>query len=62
MLCGNLIGKEIQNKGAICICIADSFCCTVETNTTVQLYSNKNFLKVDEFAGEERRHELLTRA
>ena len=31
---GDLNGKEIQ-KGDICIYIADSFCYTVETNTTL---------------------------
>ena len=31
-------GKEIQKGGDICVYVADSFCCTVETNT---IYSNK---------------------
>ena len=31
--------KEIQKGGDICVYVADSFCCRVETNTT---YSNKN--------------------
>ena len=35
MLCGDLNGKEIQKRGDICIRIADSLCCTVETNTTL---------------------------
>ena len=35
MQCGDLNGKEIQKRGDICICIADSFCCTVETNATL---------------------------
>ena len=35
MLCGDLNGKEIQKRGDICICIADSLCCTVETNMTL---------------------------
>ena len=40
---GDLSGKEIQKRGDICIHIADSLCCTVETNDIVkQLYSNKN--------------------
>ena len=30
---GDLNGKEIQKRGDICV--ADSFCCTVETNTTL---------------------------
>ena len=35
MLCGDLNGKEIQKRGAICVHIADSLCCTVEANTTL---------------------------
>ena len=31
-LCGDLNGKEIQKSGAICIHIADTLCCPVETN------------------------------
>ena len=40
VLCGDLNGKKIQEEGAISIniCIADSLCCTTETNTV--LYSN----------------------
>ena len=38
MFCGDLNGKEIQKKGDIFKHIADSLCCTEETNTT--LYSN----------------------
>ena len=34
-LCGDLIGKEVQNRGGICICIADSLWCTAETNKTL---------------------------
>ena len=30
-----LNGKEIQKREDICIRIADSLCCTVETNTTL---------------------------
>ena len=33
VLCGDLNGKEIQKREDICICIADSLCSTVETNT-----------------------------
>ena len=33
VLCGDLNGKEIQKRGDICIRIADSLCCTAETNT-----------------------------
>ena len=32
---GDLKGKEVQKEGDICICIADSFCYTIETNTTL---------------------------
>ena len=35
MLCGDLNGKETQNRGGTCICITDSICCTAETNTTL---------------------------
>ena len=34
VISGDLSGKEIQKRGDICIHIADSFCCTAETNTT----------------------------
>ena len=30
-----LIGREAQEGGDICIHIADSLCCTAETNTTL---------------------------
>ena len=29
-------GREAQKEGDICILIADSCCCTAETNTTLQ--------------------------
>ena len=35
VLCGDLNGREIQKRGGICICITESLCCTVETNTTL---------------------------
>ena len=35
-LCGDLHGKEIQKRGDICTVMADSFCCAVETNTTLE--------------------------
>ena len=44
VLCVGLNRKKIQKWGAICICIADSLCCTVETNTTLQ--SNYTPIKV----------------
>ena len=38
---GGMGGGETQKGGHICIHIADSLCCTTETNTTLkQLYSN----------------------
>ena len=40
---GVLNGREIQKRGDICICMAHSFCCTVETNTTLQ--SNYTLIK-----------------
>ena len=27
--------KEIQNRGDMCIHVADSLCCTIETNTAL---------------------------
>ena len=44
VLCGDLNGKEIQKRGGICVHIADSLCCTVETNRT--LYSNYTPIKI----------------
>ena len=35
VLCGDVTGKQIQKRGDICLRIADSLCCTVETNTTL---------------------------
>ena len=35
-LCGDLNGKGIQKRGDICICMADSPCCTTETDTIFQ--------------------------
>ena len=34
--CGNLNKKKIQKGGDICIHIADSLCCTIETDTTFE--------------------------
>ena len=45
MLCGDLNGKEIQGGGDICICVADSLCCTAETNTAVK--SNYTPIKIE---------------
>ena len=28
-------GREVQEGGDICILMADSYCCTAETNTTL---------------------------
>ena len=36
MLCGDLSWKEFQKRGDMCIHIADSLCCTVQTNTIVE--------------------------
>ena len=43
-LYGDLNVKEIQ-KGDLCICIADSHCCTAEINTT--LYGNSTPVKIN---------------
>ena len=45
MLCGDLNGKEIHKRGDICIRIADSLCCTAETNTT--LLSKYSLIKIN---------------
>ena len=33
---GDLHGTEIQKGRDMCICVADSLCCTAETNTKLQ--------------------------
>ena len=38
MVCSDLNKKEMRKRGDICICAADSLCCTAETNTI--LWSN----------------------
>ena len=46
VVCGGLNEKEIQRRGYICMCIADSLCCTAETDTTLNNYTPmKNFLR-----------------
>ena len=35
MLYGDVNGKEIQKRGDMCIWVADSLCCTMETNTAL---------------------------
>ena len=35
MHCGNLNGRAVQKGGDIYVCMADSFCCAVEANTTL---------------------------
>ena len=37
MLCDDLNGEKIQKGEDICICVADSLCCMVGTNTTLQI-------------------------
>ena len=53
MLCGDLNGKEIQNRGDICTCTADSLCCTAETNTTLE--SNYTLMKINFLKKKEKR-------
>ena len=36
MLCSDLNEKEIQRRGDTCIHVADSLCCTTESNTTLK--------------------------
>ena len=45
MYWGDLNGKEVQKGDDIRTCMADSFCCTVETNTTLQ--SNYTPIKIN---------------
>ena len=33
---GDINGEKIRKRGNICICITDSLCCTVDTNTILQ--------------------------
>ena len=35
MLCGDLNGKQIQKRGDICMCTAESCCWTAETNAAL---------------------------
>ena len=49
MHCGDLNGKEVQKRGDMYVCIADSLCYTTETNTAFivkQLHANKSFKKI----------------
>ena len=47
MFYGDLNGKEVQKRGDICICMANSLCYTVEASTVKQPYSDKiNFKKL----------------
>ena len=45
MFRGDLDGKEAQKGVDVCICVADSFCCIAESNTTLQ--SNCTPLKIN---------------
>ena len=45
MLFGDLNGKKIQTRRDTCVPVADSLCCTAETNTT--LYSNYTPIKIN---------------
>ena len=45
MLCDDLNGKKIQKTGDTCIHIADSLCCTAETNPILQ--SNYTPIKIN---------------
>ena len=44
VLCGDLNGWKVQKGGHICVSMADSFCCAVETNT--MLWSNYTAIKI----------------
>ena len=45
MLYSDLNEKEIQKRGDVCIHIADSLCCTAETNIVKKPHSNKKIQK-----------------
>ena len=45
MLYGDLNRKEFQGRGDICISVAESLCCTTETNTTLK--SNYTPIKIN---------------
>ena len=45
MFCGDLNVKEIHKRGDAYIHIADSLCCTAETNIVKKLQSNKKIKK-----------------
>ena len=45
MHCGNLNGREVQKGEDICMCMANSFCCAVEANTTLE--SNHTPIKIN---------------
>ena len=51
---GRLGRKEIQKGGDVCVCMADSLCCTAETNIVKQLFSNKIFRKEEMSYGHEK--------
>ena len=46
--------KEIQKGGDVCVCMADSLCCTVETNIVKQWFSNEIFRKEEMSYGHEK--------
>ena len=37
--------KNLEENGYICICMANSPCCTPQSNTTLSLYTNKIYFK-----------------
>ena len=50
VLCGDLSGEEIQKRGDICTCVANSSCYTVETDTAgwsnnTPIFKKKGFHK-----------------
>ena len=48
MRCGGLSGKEVRRGVGICMCVcmADSFCCAVETNNLVEPLLSKKKKKL----------------
>ena len=58
MLCGNLNGKEVQKRGDIYLYLAESLCCTEETN----IVSNYTPIKIDFLKKIEQRIQIHTQS
>ena len=52
-------GRETQEGGDICIHIADSHCCTAETNTALQSNQPSNLKIIIKISGSEKKKHAL---